>query len=79
MNLSAVRADLTVDRGHFRGLGDQANAAKRSYSAGAALCFWFLLQRLSEPCLASIKTEQAKLGGRYPDKADPATPRCEGT
>lgn len=27
------------DRGDFRGLGDQADAAKRLYSARAALCF----------------------------------------
>jgi hypothetical protein len=39
MNLKAACADLIFDRGDFRGLGDQASAAKRSYSARAALCF----------------------------------------
>jgi hypothetical protein len=31
---------LMIDRGDFRGLGDQASAAERSYSACAALSFF---------------------------------------
>lgn len=40
MNLSATCGDLLFGRGDFRGPGDQACAAKRSYSAWTALCFF---------------------------------------
>ena len=39
MNQRRACSDLMEDRGDFRGLGDQAGAAKRSYSAWAALRF----------------------------------------
>lgn len=64
MNLTAAGTDPRFDRGDFRGLGDQASAAKRSYSARAALRFLLLPLRLSEPGFASIKLNSPNRASR---------------
>lgn len=56
VNLFAACVDVLFDQGDFRGPGDQACAAKRSYSAWAALRFLgtgFLLPHVTPPKEAS--------------------------
>lgn len=64
MNLTAAGTDPRFDRGDFRGLGDPASAAKRSYSARAALRFLLLPLRLSEPDFASMKLNSPNRASR---------------
>jgi hypothetical protein len=54
MNQKARRADLSFDRGHFRGLGDEASAAKRSYSASGGVALFVVL--FAPPALAGFSS-----------------------
>jgi hypothetical protein len=61
MNQRRACRDLMEDRGDFRGLGDQAGAAKRSYSARAALRFSALTSKarqLKSP--TALRTRQGQ-------------------
>jgi hypothetical protein len=64
VNLFAARVDLLCDRGDFRGPGDQACAAKRSYSAWAALRFLGPVLRL--PLRAATPSEASNAASGPP-------------